>query len=72
MGKKAKRVLIARMLAIGCNSIESMKVMAFNEAIRRYADEALSPKERKYLNQRCRIIGDMVKDIRKLQWRLEQ
>jgi 5-bromo-4-chloroindolyl phosphate hydrolysis protein len=71
MSHRAERHWVARDLSRGCNALDSLRIMTFTE-IERLNGHALTDKERRYLRQRSEHIDRMIRDIRKLSWRLRR
>jgi len=61
MKKRYKRLMIAKMLHLGCNAIDSTRVLTWYEALNA---GVLTEKEKKLLDQRAQTVKVMVQDVR--------
>ena len=68
--RDVKRRAAAAIIHVGCNSIDSLRVMAFSAVLRDFTDE-LSDKEKNYIAQRSRQFHKVIDDMRRLAWKLE-
>jgi hypothetical protein len=67
--KKVKRYLAARMLHVGCNAIDSIRVVQWSPVI---MDAALTDKEQRLIRQRTEKVKEMVDDVRKIANHIER
>lgn len=69
MKKRYRRLMVAKMLHLGCNAIDSTRVLTWYEAI---ASGVLTEKEFKLLSQRAKTVKEMVEDVRKIANHIER
>ena len=68
--KKAKRYIVARTLHLGCNAMDSARVLTWFAVL---GDaQALTEKEHRILEQRSAKLKEMVEDVRKLANHIER
>ena len=67
--KKTRRFVIARILHIGCNAMDSARVMSWWEVM---ADHNLTAKEQRLICQRVVKVKECVDDVRKIANHIER
>lgn len=69
---KIKRKALARILTVGCNALDSVRIMTINEIIRRDEDSGvLSSDEVRFLERRSAELKRQINAIRKFSWILD-
>lgn len=67
--KKAKRYIAARMLHVGCNAMDAIRVVQWAPLLQ---DASLTDKEARLLNQRYHKVKNCIDDVRKIANHIER